>query len=146
MQANPVAELGRLYKLVNQLVDYRESLQALPAAKRAARASGRRKSSGSKRSPKSGDKAADKKAAQALAKAQDSREELAEEIAALEKKIAGVESDPQLAQARRSSMPTSTRPSSPKRPSSTPAMPRTSGCGTSSCPTAATRSPASIAG
>ena len=32
-QANPVAELGRLYKLVNRLVDYRESVKGLPAQK-----------------------------------------------------------------------------------------------------------------
>jgi arginyl-tRNA synthetase len=94
--ANPVAELGRLYKFVNRLVDYREGLQAIPTAKErlAARQAELEKL---KATPKSGDKAADKKAAQALAKAQEQAAELAEEIAALERKIAAVESDKQLA-------------------------------------------------
>jgi len=92
----PVAELSRLYKLVHQLVDYRDSLIALPVlqdrlAQRAA------EMEPLKSRAKTGDKAADKKAAQALAKAQDQAQQLAEEVAVLEKKIASVESDPELA-------------------------------------------------
>src|SRR5436190_5496823 len=69
-EANPVAELGRLYKLVNRLVDYRERVKALPALKdrliqRMAEVERL------KVQPQTGDKAADKKAAQALSKAQD---------------------------------------------------------------------------
>jgi arginyl-tRNA synthetase len=94
-QGNPVAELGRLYKLVHRLVEYRESLQALPQlqerlVQRAAEVERL------KAQPKSGDKSADKKTAQAVAKAQDSHKAQVEEIAAVEKKIAAVESDPQL--------------------------------------------------
>jgi arginyl-tRNA synthetase len=91
----PVAELSRLYKLVNRLVDYRESLQALPLAKErlAARQAEIDKL---KAAPKTGDKNADKKAAQSLAKLQESAAELADEITGLQRKIAAIESDPQL--------------------------------------------------
>ena len=92
----PVAELSRLYKLVHKLVDYRESQQALPAARQ--RLGQKTAEVESLRSqPKSGDKTADKKAGQALAKAQEQMQELAEEVASLERKTAGVESDSQLA-------------------------------------------------
>src|SRR5262245_36087869 len=93
--ASPVTELGRLYKLVNRLVDYRESLKTLPAAKEYF---GQRESETQrlKARPKTGDKTADKKAAQALAKAQDSATQQADEIASLEKTIASVETDLQL--------------------------------------------------
>lgn len=93
--ANPVAELGRLYKLVHKLVDYRESRTGLPAARE--RLSQRSAEVERLRSqPTSGDKAADKKAAQALAKSQEGAKELAEEVASLERKIAAMEADPQL--------------------------------------------------
>ena len=95
-RANPVQELGRLYKLVNRLVDYRESVNALPALKQ--RLIDRlAEVERLKMQPKTGDKAADKKAAQALSKAQDGANGLADEIAAVEKKIAAVDGDPQLA-------------------------------------------------
>ncbi len=95
-QANPVAELGRLYKLVHRLVDYRESLKSLPAQKerlieRLAEIERL------KVQPKTGDKAADKKTAQALSKAMDAANTQTEQIAALEARIAAVESDAQLA-------------------------------------------------
>ena len=94
-QANPVAELGRLYKLVNRLVDYRESVKALPALKdrliqRMAEVERL------KVQPQTGDKAADKKAAQALSKAQDGANTQAEEISAIESKITAVETDARL--------------------------------------------------
>jgi arginyl-tRNA synthetase len=95
-QANPVAELGRLYKLVHRLVDYRESVNNLPAQKerlieRLAEVERL------KVQPKTGDKAADKKAAQALSKAMDAANGQTEQVAALEARIAAVENDPQLA-------------------------------------------------
>src|SRR5205823_2412748 len=79
-QASPVAELGRLYKFVNRLVDYRESFKTLPAAKErlAERTAEVERLKGQ---PKAGDKAADKKAAQALAKAQDAAKTQAENVA-----------------------------------------------------------------
>src|SRR4051794_30111223 len=56
--ANPVAELGRLYKLVHRLVDYRESLKTLPTAKERL---GQREAEVErlKGQPKTGEKAAD---------------------------------------------------------------------------------------
>ena len=93
--ANPVGELGRLYKLVHKLVDYRESVKALPAARE--RLSQREiELERQKSQPKSGDKAADKKAAQALAKAQEGAKELAEGVASLERKIGAIDGDPRL--------------------------------------------------
>src|SRR5262245_59469174 len=94
-QANPVVELARLYKLVHRLVDYRESLAGLPAAKqrlveRLAEVERLNVQ------PKTGDKAADKKLAQQLSKAQDAANAQTVEIAALESKIAAIDSDPVL--------------------------------------------------
>src|SRR5262245_42065214 len=94
--ANPVAELGRLYKLVHKLVDYRESLQSLPAARE--RLSQREAEvERLKSQPKTGDKAADKKAGQSLARAQEAVKELTENVSSLVSKIAAIENDPQLA-------------------------------------------------
>jgi arginyl-tRNA synthetase len=94
--ANPVAELSRLYRFVHRLVDYRESLAALPAAKQ--RIAEREAAiARQEAAPKGGDKAAEKKANQALSKL---RTQLAEDVEALnglEKRIAGVEADPELA-------------------------------------------------
>jgi arginyl-tRNA synthetase len=95
-RANPVAELGRLYKLVSRLVDYRESRQALPLAQERL-AQKQAEAAAQKAHPKSGDKAADKKTAQSLAKLQDAAAGLAEELASLEKKVAAAEGDSQLA-------------------------------------------------
>jgi arginyl-tRNA synthetase len=93
--ANPVAELGRLYKLVNRLVDYRESLAALPAAQE--RLTERlAEIERLKAQPKTGDKAADKRIAQALGKAQDAMKQQADVIAGLERKIAAIQSDAEL--------------------------------------------------
>jgi arginyl-tRNA synthetase len=95
-QTAPVAELGRLYKLVHRLVDYRESLAALPAV-RARLAERLTEVESLKSQPKTGDKGADKKAAQALAKMQDQAKELEDQIATLERKIFDVDSDRALA-------------------------------------------------
>jgi arginyl-tRNA synthetase len=94
--ANPVAELGRLYKFVSRLVDYRESVRALPIARqrlseRGAEVGGQKSEVESRKSE------VDKKARQALAKAQESVKQAAEEVAGLERKIAAVEGDAQLA-------------------------------------------------
>ena len=95
-QVNPVAELGRLYKTVNRLVDFRESQQALPVAKERLTAK-QAEIEQLKSLPKTGDKGADKKAAQVLAKAQEQAADLADEISGLERKIAAVASDLQVA-------------------------------------------------
>jgi arginyl-tRNA synthetase len=95
-RANPVAELSRLYKFVHKLVDYRESLAALPDAReRLAERQGEIERL--KATPPSGDKAADKKSAQALARAQAQAKEQADAIEGLERKIAAVEADKILA-------------------------------------------------
>ena len=95
-RVNPVAELGRLYKLVNRLVDYRESRKALPLA--VERLSQRKAEVQQLQArPKTGDKAADKKAAQELAKAKSAAAALDEEVAALEKKLADIDTDPHVA-------------------------------------------------
>ncbi len=95
-QANPVAELSRLYKLVHKLVDYRESLAALPVARQRL-AEKQAEVERLRSQPKTGDKAVDKKAAQSLAKAQEQAGELAKEIESLDKRIAAVDGDPTLA-------------------------------------------------
>jgi arginyl-tRNA synthetase len=95
-EANPVAELGRLYKFVHRLVDYRESLKTLPTATQ--RLTDRTvELERLKAQPKTGDKAADKKSAQALAKVQDAVKQLTDEVAALQTKIAAIENEPPLA-------------------------------------------------
>jgi arginyl-tRNA synthetase len=95
-KANPVAELGRLYKLVHQLVDYQESRKALPAAQQRLTQSTATVEA-LKAQPKSGDKAIDKKNAQALAKSQDQLKEVRDELESLQRKIVAVEGNPQVA-------------------------------------------------
>jgi arginyl-tRNA synthetase len=95
-KANPVAELSRLYKLVHKLVDYRESLAALPVARQRLTEK-QAEVERLKSQPKSGDKAADKKAAHALSRAQEQTGESTEEIESLQKRIAAVDSDSALA-------------------------------------------------
>jgi arginyl-tRNA synthetase len=95
-QANPVAELSRLYKLVHKLVDYRESLAALPVTRQRL-AEKQCEVEWLKPQPKTGDKGADKKTAQSLAKAQEQAGELAKEIESLNQRIAAVDGDSTLA-------------------------------------------------
>jgi arginyl-tRNA synthetase len=96
LAASPVAELSRIYKLVHKLVDYRESQHALPTVQDRLRKK-EAEVAELKSQPKSGDKNADKKAAQALAKAQEQAKDLVEEIGSLQKKIAAIEGDHELA-------------------------------------------------
>jgi arginyl-tRNA synthetase len=91
-QATPVAELGRLYKLVNRLVDYRECIKARPVVMQRVTQK-QAEVAAAKLQPKTGDK----KAAQALAKLLDSAVTLSEEVVDLEKRIAAVAGDAQLA-------------------------------------------------
>jgi arginyl-tRNA synthetase len=95
-RANPVAELSRLYKLVHKLVDYRESLAALPAARQRL-AERQAEIERLKSQPKTGDKAADKKLGQTLSRTQTQAGELEEEIESLAKRMLAVDSDPALA-------------------------------------------------
>lgn len=92
----PVAELSRLYKLVSQLVTYRESLAALPLAKERLAAK-QAEVAQLRAAPPTGDKAADKKAKQQLSRCENQAQEIAGEIAALAKRIAAVDENPALA-------------------------------------------------
>jgi arginyl-tRNA synthetase len=93
-QAAPVKELGRLYQLVNRLVEYQEGKQALPGRRERVeeeRAEAARLSTAAQAQP------SDKNAAKAARKAEASLKDLAAEVAALEAKLAQVEGDPALA-------------------------------------------------
>ena len=94
-ESAPVAELSRLYKLVNRLVEFRASLAALPAAQQHLELR-QAELETLKQQPKTGDKAADKKTAQAIARLQTTIADQAKEVESLEKKIAAVESVPSL--------------------------------------------------
>jgi arginyl-tRNA synthetase len=95
-QANAVEELGRLYRLVNRLVEYHEGKAALPgmveqlSVERAALAK-------QKTAAPSPDKAAQKSAEKALRRAEANLKELEASVAALEARLADVENDPNLA-------------------------------------------------
>jgi arginyl-tRNA synthetase len=95
-ETNPVAELGRLYKLVSRLVDYRASVQALPAI-RERLVQSQAEAERLKAQPKTGDKTSNKKASQSLAKAQQSAKDMDEQVAGHERKVAAVEGDAELA-------------------------------------------------
>jgi arginyl-tRNA synthetase len=94
--ARPVPELTRLYRLVSKLVEYRESLHALPAVEQRL-ANKQAEITAHQAQPPSTDKAAAKKAGQQLTQLQNQLKTLQEEQASLHKKIAGIESDPSLA-------------------------------------------------
>ncbi len=93
-EAKPVAELGRLYKLVSSLVDYHDSVnngrpelnQQIDAQQQTVEtlATG----------PEPADKSAKKKAARSLRQAEGRLAELRSDLAALDAKIASFESDP----------------------------------------------------
>ena len=95
-RASPVDELARLYRLVNQLVDYHEGreklAQLLEKVVRDEQAVERQASQAA-----AGDPQAEKKAAKALKKLQTDLAESRKELKALEEKQAAIESSPQLA-------------------------------------------------
>lgn len=94
-KANPVAELGRLYKLVRQLADYRDALRTIPELE--SRVADRESELVTlKAQPKTGDKAADKKTNQAIAKLEAQIKEQREAIEKLREKVAAVDNNPQL--------------------------------------------------
>ncbi len=94
-QRQPVAELSRLYKLVNRLVEYHEGQQQLPqlAQQVAQRATA---VSDLKAAPASGDKAAEKKEAKLLHKLESQLAEAQEELDGMRAKLAAVDADPQM--------------------------------------------------
>jgi arginyl-tRNA synthetase len=94
-KTNPVTELGRLYKLVRQLADYRDAIRTIPQLENriADRESELIRLQGQ---PKTGDKGADKKTNQAIAHLEKQIKEQREEIESLRKKIAAVDNNPPL--------------------------------------------------
>jgi arginyl-tRNA synthetase len=95
-RANPVQELGRLYKLVSRLVDYRESQRALPEAEqKLVQRLG--EMAAQKDAAKSLDKQVAKKASDAIRKLTGQIVEQTEAVESLKRKIAAVEGDPVLA-------------------------------------------------
>lgn len=93
--AAPVAELGRLYKLVNRLVDYYESREELPRVELRVTAQAEEVAR-LEAAPPSGDPAADKKSSKAVRRQREKWQELQEEVRAIRTKLQAVESDPQL--------------------------------------------------
>lgn len=91
----PVQELGRLYKLVSRLVDYRESQQAFPEAERKL-AQRQQELTAQREAAKSPDKQVAKKANDATGKLTSQIAEQADAVESLKRKIATVESEPAL--------------------------------------------------
>ena len=94
-RASPVQELGRLYKLVSRLVDYRDSQRALPEAElklvqRQTELAAQREAA------KSPDKQVAKKANDSIRRVTGQIAEQTAAVESLKRKIAAVESDPQL--------------------------------------------------
>jgi arginyl-tRNA synthetase len=93
-EQKPVAELGRLYQLVNRLVDYQEAKQSLPKMREQVE---RQKVEATRLASAAAAQPADKNAAKAARKAEASLKEAIGELAALEGKISQIENDPDLA-------------------------------------------------
>jgi arginyl-tRNA synthetase len=94
-QRQPVAELTRLYKLVNRLVEYHEGRQQLPQLQR--QVTERAEAVNDlKAAPAGGDKAAEKRDAKLLRKLESQLAETQEELDGLRAKLAAVDADPQL--------------------------------------------------
>lgn len=99
LQQNPVAELSRLYRLVNRLIEYHDSVKSLPAAREqlaettqaaaAVRASG----------PTASDPKEKKKHDKTLAAAERKREAAAGQLEKLESTLQAAQQDPEFLQA-----------------------------------------------
>ena len=88
----PVAELGRIYRYVRQIMDYHDSVASVPRLEE--QVTGLRETLEAARAkPESGDKAADKKAAKAIRKLEAQVNDLGKKIESVKKKIASAESD-----------------------------------------------------
>jgi arginyl-tRNA synthetase len=96
-QQQPVEELARLYKLINQLVGYYEARQELPEAER--RVAAREEALQQERAAaEHADPAARKKAAKQTGRLQTQLAETRDELESLREKIRRVEQDPRLSQ------------------------------------------------
>jgi arginyl-tRNA synthetase len=98
--ANPVEELGRLYRLVSRLVGYFEGRAGLPKLREQLAAKRDEVDRLSSVAP-AGDKSADKNAAKVLRRAEANFHELTSSLAALELSLAEVDRDPILLQLAR---------------------------------------------
>ncbi|MBC8356187.1 MAG: arginine--tRNA ligase [Planctomycetes bacterium] len=94
-EAAPVPELSRLYKLVNQLVDYHNAQSAFPTLENELRARSAAAESLRNQAP-TDDKAAEKKKKKELRKLEEKANEARESIASANAKLAVVTSDSQL--------------------------------------------------
>jgi len=91
---HPVRELGRLYKLVQQLIDYHDSVRELPRSEQKL-VEQRTHLEAARPSASAGGKTPDKKAAKALRDLENQVAETADRCAGLREKLAAVEQDPQ---------------------------------------------------
>jgi arginyl-tRNA synthetase len=99
-EASAVDELGRLYRLVNQLVDYHEGRTALPGhVEQVAQAESELAEQSAAAPPT--DKAAQKSATKALRRATANLKEMQTSLAALQARLAAVDNDPDMAQRAR---------------------------------------------
>jgi arginyl-tRNA synthetase len=92
-QADPVTELGRLYRLVSKLVSHIESKQSLPAAREQLV---KQTAEVTRQAAAVAAQSADKTAAKSLRRAEGNLKELAAALAAREAAIAEIDSDPEL--------------------------------------------------
>jgi arginyl-tRNA synthetase len=92
-QRNPVAELARLYRLVNQLSDYHELLAQLPKLREQL---GIKQQQFQAARQAAASQSSDKDAARSAKKFEQDLNDLQSEIASVEKKIATVDTNPQL--------------------------------------------------
>lgn len=94
-QASPVAELARIYRLVNQLVDYHEACAALPKADaEVTAASGKSRELAAR--PESADAKLKKEHAKELRAAKEALLDSEEKLAALHAKVKAIDDDPAL--------------------------------------------------
>lgn len=91
-RADPVAELSRLYRLVNQLVGYFEAKEELPKLRQKLEYATAALAAAKNVAP-AGDKNADKKNAQALKKAESDVKSATEAVGEVEKKLAAIDGD-----------------------------------------------------
>ncbi|MCH8043905.1 MAG: arginine--tRNA ligase [Planctomycetes bacterium] len=94
-EASPVAELARLYRLVNTLVDYQASHDGLAAIEQQITEKSKLLET-QQAAPPTGDKKADKKSAKAVRKRQGQVNDLRTELKATKEKIATIDADPVL--------------------------------------------------
>ncbi|MCE9552785.1 MAG: arginine--tRNA ligase, partial [Planctomycetes bacterium] len=94
-RAKPVSELARLYKLVNQLVEFHEGTRQLPQLEARVAELEAQHARAAAATPVA-DKAAEKKAQQALRKLKGQLDDAHKELQSLQSKLAKVQTDPQL--------------------------------------------------